>query len=380
MSRRKIVVAHPSPDLYGSDRQLLVTVSALVDRGWDVVVVLPAEGPLISLFPSRNVRVVIDDFPVLRKSLLTPRGIAGLMADVVRDAFRLRSALLRVGADAVFVNTLTIPVWLLAARLARVPAICHVHEAEEDQPRLVRFALAAQMLLARSVIANSAAAKRALVDALPLVKSLTRVVHNGVPGPATPSSPARHRVAAGPSHLALVARLSPRKGIDVALEALANLRSEGRDVTLSICGTVYEGYEWYEEELRARAAQPDLDGAVEFRGYVHPTWAVLERADVVLVPSRVEPFGNTAVEALLSLRPVVASAVQGLCEVIRDGETGILFPPGDASAMSVAIASLLDDPEFARRLADAGEQDARERFSEEGYQAQVGAAVDRLLA
>lgn len=380
MPRPRIVVAHPSPDLYGSDRQLLVTVDALIEHGWDVVVALPIDGPLIPLLRERGVTVVVDAFPVLRKALLTPRGLVGLGFSLGRDVVRLRGALHRARADAVFVNTLTIPVWLAASRLARLPAVCHVHEAEEDQPRVVRRALAAQMLLARSVIANSAAARRALVDVLPRLAERITVVHNGVPGPPGPAEPLRARQVGSPARLSLVARLSPRKGIDVALEALALLRGQRRDVTLTVCGTAYQGYEWYEQELLSRCAQPDLAGAVDFRGYVDPTWPVLSAADVVLVPSRVEPFGNTAVEALLAQRPVVASAVQGLTEVIRGEQTGLLVPPGDPVALAEAIASLLDDPQRARLLARSGAADARHRFGEERYRAQLGELVAPLLA
>lgn len=379
MSRPVIVVAHPSPDLYGSDRQLLVSVDALTESGWDIVVALPLDGPLVPLLRERGARVVIQDFPVLRKAMLSPRGVLRFGLQASRAAVRLRTALGTVDAKAVFVNTLTIPVWLAAARLAGLPTVCHVHEAEEDQPRLVRRALAGQLLLAGAVIVNSGAARRALVEVLPRLDERLTIVYNGVPEPAHDIRPARERVAGDSATVALVARLSPRKGVDVAVEAIAALRAQGRDVRLTVCGTVFAGYEWYEQELLERSAAPDLQGAVDFLGYVNPTWPVLEGADVVVVPSRVEPFGNTAVEALLAGRPVVASGVQGLQEVIRDGETGLLVPPGDSARLAGAIGSLLDDPDRAAAFARAGAVDARQRFSEERYRTEVKDVVSALV-
>src|SRR5690606_39179601 len=94
--------------------------------------------------------------------------------------------------------------------------------------------------------------------------------------------------APGPARVVLVGRLSPRKGTDVALEAIARLRGAGRDVRISLCGSVFAGYEWFEERLRARAAEADLTGAVDFVGYAD-VWEWFARADVVVVPSRVEP-------------------------------------------------------------------------------------------
>ena len=162
----------------------------------------------------------------------------------------------------------------------------------------------------------------------------------------------------------------------MALGAVRLLREEGRDVRLTVCGTPFAGYEWYEQELATSAASPPLDGAVSLLGYVRPTWPVLAGCDVALVPSRVEPFGNTAVEALLARRPLVASRTQGLREVVRDGETGLLVTPDDPRALADAIATLLDDRTLATELATRGRADALDRFSVEAYARQVVRAVE----
>jgi glycosyltransferase involved in cell wall biosynthesis len=179
----------------------------------------------------------------------------------------------------------------------------------------------------------------------------------------------------GPRRIALVGRLSPRKGTDVALEAVALLRAEGRNVRLELYGSVFPGYEWFEEQLRARSSEPDLAGAVHFGGYTSPTWSALARAEVVLVPSRAEPFGNTAVEAQLAGRPVVVSAVQGLREIVTHGKTGLLVPADDPVALAAAVASLLDDPDRAQALAAAGQRSAQQHFSLDRYRSVITDAV-----
>lgn len=372
----RIVVAHPSPDLYGSDRQLLETVGALVSAGWTVEVTLPADGPLLELLEERGARTRVLAFPVLRKALLHPRALLPFAWDAARSTWTLLRELRGRRPDVVLVNTITVPTWLLAARLARVPALCHVHEAEDQHPLVVRKVLAAPLLLARRLVANSHAARTSLVSTLPRLAARTTVVHNGVPAPRDALAPLRDRPAREPARLVLVARLSPRKGIDVALDAAALLRERGHDLELVVCGTTFPGYEWYEEQLRETAASPELAGRVVLAGYVHPTWPELERADVVLVPSRVEPFGNTAVEAMHAGRPLVASRTQGLVEVVQDGRTGLLVEPGDPVALADGIESLLRDPDLARRLAATGQASARERFSVEAYSAALVGLVE----
>lgn len=374
-----LLIAHPSPDVYGSDRQLLETIDGVREAGWRVDVVLPAPGPLVELLEDRGARVRVESFPVLRKSLLKPLPLVKLIGQTIASVIRLVRQLRRDRPAALYVNTVTIPVWLLAGLFSRTPSLSHVHEAEEDQPRLVSAVLALPLLLARDIVVNSEAAARVLEKALPRLRRKVTVVHNGVASPADAPAPVRDRVPGDPAEIALVGRLSPRKGTDVALDAVAELRSAGRDVHLTLCGSVFAGYEWYEAQLRERAAEPDLNGAVTFAGYVNPTWPVLAAADIVLVPSRTEPFGNAAVEGLLARRPVIASGVQGLCEVLKDGETGILVPAGDPAALAAAIASLLDDPARARELAETGLADALDRFSLPGYRANIVDALRRTV-
>ena len=370
-----VLVAHPSADLYGSDLQLLESVRGLTDAGWRVEVSLPAPGPLVDRLREAGAAVGLLDVPVLRKSLLRPAGFLRLVAGSARALPAMLRLLRATGPDAVYVNTVTVPLWLVAARLARRPALCHVHEAEDDAPRLVSTLLNAPLLLSRTVVVNSRAAAGTLLRAVPPLASRTEVVHNGVPGPGRAPVPAG--ADGGPRRVVLVGRLSPRKGTDVAVEALALLRAQGRDVRLELCGSVFPGYEWFEDQLRARAAEPDLAGAVTFSGYTSPTWPALARAEVVLVPSRAEPFGNAAVEAQLAGRPVVASAVQGLAEIVTSGETGLLVPPDDAPALAAAIAAVLDDPALARSLADAGRASAERQFTTGRYRAAISEAVQR---
>lgn len=372
--RPRVVIAHPSPDLYGSDRQMLETVTGLAERGWAVTVAMPTDGPLSPLVRQAGGEVALLSTPVLRKALLSPHGLVRLAVGSAAASIRLARWLRASGADVLLVNTVTIPPWLAAARLARVPALCHIHEAEDGSSLLLR-ALATPLYLARRLVFNSEAARAAVLSRTPRLAARSTVIHNGVPGPSDEPLPARH-LDGSPWRLVLVGRLSPRKGVDVALAATARLRHQGLDVELRVCGTAYAGYEWYQHELEQRAQEPDLAGRVTFAGYVHPTWPELAAAHVVLVPSRAEPFGNTAVEGMLARRAVVASAVQGLAEVLDNGRTGLLVAPGDDAALAGAVARLVQDAELLAELADRAREDAMSRFSVQRYRSEIVAAVE----
>ncbi|NLC98570.1 MAG: glycosyltransferase family 4 protein [Actinomycetales bacterium] len=373
-----IIVTHPSADQYGSDLQLLETVSAFTQAGHTVSVLLPASGPLVPMLESRGAAVRFVDVPILRKNLLSPTGLIKLAWSTLRTAPSMWRELRSDRATtALWINTITTPSWFVLGRLAGLRTITHGHEAESDGPKWARLGLAMPTTLAHRIVTNSSAAATALTDLLPRLGKKISVVHNGMPGPTTPPEAPRQRQAHDRATVALIARLSPRKGIDVALEAAAELRIQGIDIRLIVCGTVFEGYEWYETELRNRSQQADLSGAIEFRGYVNPTWPVLAGADVVIVPSRVEPFGNTAVEAFLAERPLVASRTQGLREIVTHELTGLLVEPDNAPALASAIVRLLDDPALAATLAQAGRREALDRFSPEAYRSALVRVLNR---
>ena len=175
------------------------------------------------------------------------------------------------------------------------------------------------------------------------------------------------RVLNGKVHLLLVGRLSPRKGTDVAIAALEGMISRGLDANLSLVGEVFPGYEWYERTLREQVSAAGLDARVDFAGFQDDVWPRFAESDIVLVPSRVEPFGNVAVEAALARRPVIASAVQGLREIVVPGETGVLVAADDPAAIADAVCAMAADWPAAREMAERAHVDALNRFGTKRY-------------
>src|SRR6195952_929126 len=161
--RPAILIAHPSSDLYGSDRVMVETVTALVSRGWAVHVTMPGPGPLVAEVEKRGGVVAFAPTPVLRKSALAPRGFFRLIGQTVRavpPGIRLIRA---TDARLVYVSTLTIPLWTILSRLLGRPVVCHVHESERSAPLFIRRILALPLLLAQRVIVNSEFSRSVLV-------------------------------------------------------------------------------------------------------------------------------------------------------------------------------------------------------------------------
>ena len=363
--RPRVLVVHPGAELYGADRVLLESATALA-TGFDVTVALPADGPLRAALAARGVRVTLCRMPVLRNAALRPRGALRLLADAVAGLVPALRLLRRDGVDGVYVNTLTLPSWPLLARLAGRRSVCHVHEAEESAPRLLRRAMAVCPALADRVVTNSAFCLDVLTDVAPRLRARSTVVHNTVPAPA--EVPPARRDLEGPLRLLFVGRLSPRKGPQVALTTLRELLDRGVDARLQLLGSVFEGYEWFEAELHALVDEYRLRDRVEFLGFRSDIWPHLADADVVLVPSvKEESFGNTAVEAVLAARPLVVSDHSGLREAAAGYAGAQSVPAGATAEWADAVQRVVRNWAAFRDAAVHDAAEARRRHSPERY-------------
>src|SRR5207244_6408603 len=158
--------------------------------------------------------------------------------------------------------------------------------------------------------------------------------------------------------LLAVCRLEPQKGLDIAVRALPDIRTRHPTAELVVLG---EGPQRSDlEELAA-----NLEVPVHLLGRVPDVAAWLQRADVLVHPARWEGFGLALLEAMLASKPVVATSVSSIPEIVVDGETGVLVPPEDAAALAEAVSCLLDDPARAEALGRAGLERACAEFSVE---------------
>lgn len=124
----------------------------------------------------------------------------------------------------------------------------------------------------------------------------------------------------------------------------------------------------------------ELRGAVEFLGEREDVPELMRSAAAVLVPSIEEPFGRTVAEAMAIGTPVIATTVGGPAELIEDGVTGTLAPPGDPAAWAGAIRAVLGDRERAREMAQRASVQARRRFDAQAHVAAVRSVYEAVAA
>lgn len=173
----------------------------------------------------------------------------------------------------------------------------------------------------------------------------------------------------------VLANLNVIKGHHHFLDAAAIVQNKMPQVRYVIVGDGPAA-----EDIKRYAIQLNLKKQTHFIGYNENIAEMLALMDVVASTSMSEGFSNTIIEALYARRPVVATAVGGNSEVIRDRETGLLVRPADPKAMANAIQRLIEDPPFARLLAENGRRLVKERFLLEHMVKNTEALYTRLLA
>lgn len=168
-------------------------------------------------------------------------------------------------------------------------------------------------------------------------------------------------------------RLDPQKGHPVLFEAMREVVREVPAARLVVVGGAQQAPAGYVAELREMAAAPDLAGKIVFTGERRDLPRLMAACDLFILASLWEGFGLVFVEAMAAGKPVVATRVSGIPEVVVDGETGVLVPPRDPAALAAAIVALYRAPAERHRLGSNGYRRVRERFTADRM-------VDKTLA
>ena len=354
------------PSIGGIQIQSMRALLALRRRGYEPTVISSYAGEDLPAYDE------VHGIPVYR--LPFRRALAGRDIEAV---IRCRSELARLKRelrpDVIQVNfSGPSGYFLLATAVSNDPPVVMAVRHPVDALASSDDALINRLLRAATwVTGNSRATLDAARSAVPEIDSRSSVILNGLPVPdAVPAE-----LSFEPPELLCLGRLVHDKGFHTAVEAFAIIRRRFPTTRLTIAG---DGPDRPILENQVRAL--GLEEAVRFTGWVKPedVAAKINGASIVLMPSREESFGLVALESGFMARPVVASRVGGLPEVVRHGETGFTVTRDDPEALAEAAMRLLEDPERARRFGKAGREHGLATFSLERYVDQYDSLYRRL--
>jgi len=369
---RHALVTLGHPDHAGMLRALKVLDDAAPRHGWTLSYVLAGPDPLVEATGLPLGRVAY--LPALRRWRRWTARLA-LPATVARLARLAR------GRDLFYACTLSsFPYCLLAGRLTGTPQVTHVYSSYAT-PAPYRKHLLAR---ARHLVAPSADSLRLAEHALGGFAPGTHahVAYNGmdvarIEREAAAPAPALD-VPAGALRVGMVGNLDTRKNPALLVEAAALARAEVPALHVLLVGAFRDPA--YEAEVRRRIAAHGLERHVTVTGFLANPFPVVRTLDVLAHPARRDPFPLALLEGMALARPIVASAVGGIPEMLVDGESGLLVPSDDAPALARALVRLARDAGERRRLGDGAHRRLVTEFSLAGFAARMFGIFDEAVA
>jgi glycosyltransferase involved in cell wall biosynthesis len=343
----------------GMARHLVALMAGLQGQGYELAVACDPEGVIAQAARERSLPVYALS---LDHSGNPPRAMVA--------AWHLSAAVTSFGAHVV--HTHSFQAGLVGAVGVPLARTAHLVSTIHGYPPLSRGGsvpgragrLAVRMILKRAtrVIMVSGALKRDLLRLRPRAAERTVVIPNGVelldpPACSIAEARAAYGLPAEAPLIGLVARLAPQKGVPEFLHMARGVADRFPAAHFVVVGDGPGG-----AEAVALRDELGLTDRLHLLGRVEPAREVMWGMDVLVVSSTSEGSSIVAMEAMALGRPVVGTAVGGVPEVIAEGETGLVVPPGDPQALAEAVGSLLADPERAQEMGARGRQRVAANF------------------
>jgi glycosyltransferase involved in cell wall biosynthesis len=383
----RVLFLSDSPTVSGAELVMLAHMRALAARGDAVHAVIR--------HTNRRLAVVLADEGVpltaaetFSREVIRSTGNPLVLTRFV-GAFRATSALLReICAEfrPDVLHCVSYPAVLyavIAGRGTGLPVLWHEHNIKRLHwlnRRILTFVGAR----CRRVLGPS----RAVTDnlgAAGVPTSRLQTLYNGVDLTRFAAAPAGGHhlrmelgLPSGPA-VALPGQLLPYKGHRTLIDAAPALVRRFPAVRFYFVGALENPR--YESQLRAAIRRVDLEDRFVFTGWRADVHHFLQAMDVIVVPTtQPEPAALTLLEAMALALPLVASRTGGTPELVLDGVTGLLTPPGDSGALAAAVARLLDDPGLSRQLGNAGRRRVEEDFTMTGHQRAMLRLYDEVVS
>jgi len=346
--------------IYGGEKSLLLLMRELRQRNVHVTVVCPEIGVFINLLKSEDIETVICPIcNLLKRTIFSYLNSVLRLWDIVR----------KVKPDIIHCNSATVAqIAIPVARLLGIPTVVHLRNDLTRQG-------AKRYLVTKTsaVIANSSFTGADLINCIAQHKR--HVIHNPI------EIPARTVLAhdTDRSLVLFVGQICHHKGVNTFIQIASKLKNHPLKPKFVILGDEPYHAKGYLKEIKKMAEELGVLSIIEFAGHVTDIDEYYQKATVVIVPSKKEPFGRVAAEAMMAGLPVVASRVGGLPEVVEDNVTGFLVDPEDVGGFAEKVQLLLNNPEKANALGQAGRERAIKMFSPQKHADQVMGVYQELL-
>lgn len=367
------------PELYGSIRSLLNLVSGLKEYGIVPHFILPSKGGLSNFLDQQGSKyAILKTERWVSENSYSTKDKFRIFQKLSYNSDQIGDYLKQWSIDLVYTNTIVSPTGLNAAKRNHLPHLWHIREFGDLDfglrfifPRALSKAF---MRRSDAVICHSKIVRN--YHFKPGDKNVHQI-YNGV----ALKNQFDERLALRqqsqqdrPFTFIMMSGITPKKGQEVAIRALAELRDKGVSARLLIGGS---GKADFLAHLSKLCSELKIEEQVEFAGFNNDPFPSYYSADCVLICSENEAFSRVGLEAMSTAMPLIGKNSGGNPEIIVDGETGFLYNTFDELVQ--AMRELAQNPEQGRKMGLAGWQRARTLFNIEDYAANVYRVIQSVM-
>ena len=362
---KKIAVFHPSNELYGADRIMVLATKAMAT--YQPIIYLPKNGPLTGFIKKEipnAVVVILEEMPIISRAIFTPKGIFNTTKKYLKFRRYFANEMQVHQFKKIYVNTLACSFILPALRSFSVPIITHVHEILEHPKVAAKITAKLAFKYSHTVISVSQAVQNNLHLLSKKRKAKSIVVHNGIPAVELKMAPVNNSLS-----FYLFGRIKPEKGQWYLMEALKIIpKIELEGITFNLVGGTLAGKEQLKLDLENKIDSYGLKKHVHLKGFTADISESLAQADVCLIPSLMkDPFPTTVLEAMSVGKAIIATDTGGAKEAIKHNESGFIIPPNSPIAFAQIIRKLIRNRALIQKMGANAQGTFNENFTIEHF-------------
>jgi glycosyltransferase involved in cell wall biosynthesis len=367
--RKAVIFVDHSTCLGGANKVLSVHIDKMGEFGRPVFV-CPDNSPITSIYRNKGIKVVTTKMPWFMKTA-NIRTILSYPLVLLRFTGFLKKLIVNENAGLIYANTFIAALYCsLLARLTKIPLVWHMHDII-DTGLVNRIFVRYAALGTDRIICVSDAVRTSLIK-FGVQANKCCLIHNCYIDPVDASVAesdfrGEFHIDKDAPLIGMFGNISPGKGQIILLQAAADIVRQFPKACFVIVGSVItENDQEYEKQLKAFVTKHGLESSVILTGFRTDVQPIMKSSDIVVHSASLpESMPLVILEAMHAEKPVVASCIGGIPEVVKDGITGLLVEPGNAESLARAICRLLQNPDERRRMGCAGQKRLLENFRED---------------
>lgn len=370
---QKILYLHAGAEMYGADKVLLELIKGLDKDAFEAHVILPNDGVLVDALKEVGAKVKVIDYPILRRKYFNPKGILEYFGSYNRYSKQIAKYAKDNGITLIHNNTTAVLEGIYLKRKLKLPLIWHVHEIIVKPKAISDFINFLMGYYADTIVTVSNAVANHVKQSRFVKNDQVQVIYNGVDNAVyheMDASAVRDQfgIAQDALVIGMVGRVNAWKGQGDFLEAVTPILKAKPKAVAFLAGSAFEGEEWRVDELEKAISDSPVAEQIKRIDYYSKTTELYNLFDIFVLPStNPDPLPTVVLESMACGKPVVGYRHGGVCEMVKEGENGLLATPNQPAELSKAIQELADNTEKREQFGKASVKRQKELFSLQSY-------------